>query len=79
MQGIPVELQNWTTITSCGNLRHFMSNLSLDPSEVEQYIIRNNDVPMTTPPEQTVQNEVRSTTQEVEVTESIITVVLFPP
>ncbi|XP_064215917.1 large proline-rich protein BAG6 isoform X2 [Tribolium castaneum] len=67
MQGIPTELQNWTMITSCANLHHFMANLGIDRSEVEPYIVRSTDVPMATPPDPTVQNEVRNnTTQEVE-------------
>lgn len=64
MQGIPAELQNWTMITSCANLRHFMANLGLNEAEIEPYIVRNTDVPMPTPPEQPVQSEVRSTSQQ---------------
>ncbi|XP_044253618.1 large proline-rich protein BAG6 isoform X2 [Tribolium madens] len=66
MQGIPTELQNWTMITSCANLHHFMANLGIDRSEVEPYIVRNTDVSMATPPDPTVQTEVRNTTQDVE-------------
>jgi hypothetical protein len=65
MQGIPSELQNWTMITSCANLRHFMANLGVADGEVEQYIVRSADVSMATPPEQPAQSETR-TTQEAE-------------
>jgi hypothetical protein len=66
MQGIPSELQNWTMITSCANLRHFMANLGVADGEVEQYIVRSADVSMATPPEQPAQSETRAT-QEAEV------------
>lgn len=46
MEGIPTELQNWTRLSSLTNLRHFISNLNVPQSEIEQYIISASDVAM---------------------------------
>lgn len=46
MQGIPVELQNWTTLSSRTNLRHFISNVNVPQIEIQPYIIYASDISM---------------------------------
>lgn len=43
MQGLPPDIQQWTTVTIRVHLRQFISNLSVPQSILQPYIVRTVD------------------------------------
>lgn len=66
MAGIPVDIQQWTLMTSRSQLQRFMANLSVPESILQPYIVRRAEAVLPSAVD-SAQNESERNTEEVSV------------